>query len=358
MTGIWEFLRIALRDSVVGAAPLERGILLPGPWAALAGFSFAFGCCIGSFLNVCIYRIPLNLSVVRPRSHCMSCGAPIPWYHNIPVFSYFALRGRCARCGAHFSFRYAAVEALTGMLFTAAFCTLPASGARPPFGMRPLLTPVAAFGSWTALQPLLAIPVEWVFLSGLVLGSFIDFDHYIIPDSVTLGGLAAGLAASTLVPQLQTRAGFMALPQAGLFPVLLHPATPIGGFTASLTGLCVGFCLLQAVRLVGTAAMKRLGRIGPDDEAMGFGDVKLLGAIGAFLGWQATVFSLVAGAFLGLLGAIPALLPRHGPGTAPRRIPFGPFLSMGAVAWLFWGHRLVFSWLLLMPPWKLRLPWI
>ena len=373
MTSFSAWLADVSRSSTVGGAATELGLFLPAHWALLAVFSFLFGCCIGSFLNVCIYRIPLGQSVVRPRSHCMRCGSAIPWYHNIPVVSYFALRGKCASCGAPFSFRYAAVEAFTGMLFTAAFCTFPAVGAHPPFGLRPLLLPVAATGSWAQLQPLLAIPVEWVFLSGLVLGSLVDFDHLIIPDSVTIGGMVAGIALSALVPQMQTNVGFAVIPGVGLFPVLRHPACALGAVVSSLIGLCAGFALLQTIRVGGTWTMRRLGRIGRDDEAMGFGDVKLLGAIGAFLGWQAAVFSLVAGAFLGLFGAVPALLRRPRPveggegageggegvkGDGPRRIPFGPFLAMGAAIWLFWGHRLVCSWLLLVPPWRLRLPWL
>ena len=93
--------------------------LVPAAWAVFAAAAAVLGACVGSFLNVCIYRIPLDQSVVRPRSHCMSCGALIPWYHNLPVVSYFVLRGRCARCGARFSFRYAAVEALVALLFVA-----------------------------------------------------------------------------------------------------------------------------------------------------------------------------------------------------------------------------------------------
>ncbi|MBR1608521.1 MAG: prepilin peptidase, partial [Kiritimatiellae bacterium] len=155
----------------------------------MAAFVAAFGACTGSFLNVCIYRVPLGQSVVRPRSHCMSCGAAIPWYHNIPVLSWFVLRGRCAKCGAKFSFRYAAVEAFVALLFVAAFCMWAPAGARPPLGMRPVPVPLPPPGCPAAPRALATIPSGWVFLSGLVVATFVDFDHFIIPDSVTVGGV-------------------------------------------------------------------------------------------------------------------------------------------------------------------------
>src|SRR5437870_3353215 len=138
-------------------------------------FAFVFGACVGSFLNVCIYRLPLNLSVNQPRrSFCPSCKTQIPWHQNLPLVSWLALRGRCANCGARIAFRYFAVELLTAFFF--------------------LLI-------WKAFPWPIAL-AYWIFIALLIAATFIDFEHFIIPDEITIGGTVAGLIASTLVPQL------------------------------------------------------------------------------------------------------------------------------------------------------------
>src|SRR5437868_2080793 len=138
-------------------------------------FAFVLGACVGSFLNVCIYRLPLNLSVNQPRrSFCPSCKTQIPWHQNLPLVSWLALRGRCANCGARIAFRYFAVELLTAFFF--------------------LLI-------WKAFPWPIAI-AYWVFIALVIAATFIDFEHFIIPDEITIGGTVAGLIASTLVPQL------------------------------------------------------------------------------------------------------------------------------------------------------------
>ena len=141
-----------------------------------ASFATLFGACVGSFLNVCIYRIPRDESVIAPRSHCPHCNTLIPWYLNIPVLSWLCLRGRCATCKGPIAFRYTLVELLTGMLFLAVFMkwAAPATMRMPP------------------ITDPLVIPIYWIFLSGLVLGTFVDFEHFIIPDSVTIGGMVVG----------------------------------------------------------------------------------------------------------------------------------------------------------------------
>ena len=140
-----------------------------------AVFAFVLGAVVGSFLNVCIYRMPLDLSVNEPRrSFCPSCKKQIPWHQNIPLFSWLFLRGRCANCGSRIAFRYFAVELLTALLFLAVWRTFP----------------------W---QIALAY---WVFVSLLIVGTFIDFEHFIIPDEITLGGTAVGVVASIIVPAL------------------------------------------------------------------------------------------------------------------------------------------------------------
>ena len=347
-----NLLHRLFESAAVPASQCAGGILPRDVWTLCAVFAAVFGACIGSFLNVCIYRIPLDQSVVAPRSHCMTCGKLIPWYHNLPVVSYFALRGRCANCGARFSFRYAGVELLVAFLFLFAFCLWPPAGAAPPFGARPLLVP-AADPAALSFAPLALVPVYWLFLSGLVVGTFIDFDHFILPDSVTIGGMVAGPVLSALVPAMQMRIGIG--PEWGegglaLAPVLRFPTWWGSGLAWSLVGLAAGFVPLQLLRRGATWYFRKRGRIGPEDEAMGFGDIKLMGAIGAFLGWQAAAFAVAAGALYGTLVAVPLILARKR--SMLSRLPFGPYLSLGAATWLFWGHRLVAAYLTLSAPWR------
>jgi leader peptidase (prepilin peptidase) / N-methyltransferase len=263
----------------------------------LALFATFFGACVGSFLNVCIYRIPRDESVVRPRSHCPCCGMMIPWYQNIPVASWLALRGRCAGCHKPISFRYTLVELLTAMLF------------------------LAVFMQWAApaqlhMQPLThaaIVPVYWLVTGGFILGTFADFEHFIIPDSVTVGGMIAGAFLSTLLPQLHG--------QSVWWQGLLH----------SVIGLLCGFGLLFLIAELGTRIFKK--------EAMGFGDVKLMGAIGAFFGWQAVLFTVFASSLLGSVAGV--LLIIFGGVKMQSRIPFGPYLCAGAMIWMFWGTQII-----------------
>ena len=261
-----------------------------------AFFSTLFGACVGSFLNVCIYRIPRDESVVTPRSHCPHCNALIPWHLNIPVVSWLCLRGKCASCKGPISFRYALVELLAAMLFLAVFMKWAAPAA---MHMLPIAHP-------------LVIPVYWLLLAGLILGTFVDFEHFIIPDSVTIGGMVAGPILSALVPALHGKAIWWE------------------GLTTSLIGLAVGFGLLNAVAWIGTKAFKK--------EAMGFGDVKLMGAIGAFLGWKAVLFTVFVSSLLGSVSGL--LLIAFGGVKLQSRIPFGPYISAAALIWVFWGPAL------------------
>lgn len=261
-----------------------------------AFFSTWFGACVGSFLNVCIYRIPRDESVVTPRSHCPHCNALIPWHLNIPVVSWLCLRGKCASCKGPISFRYALVELLAAMLFLAVFMKWAAPAA---MHMLPIAHP-------------LVIPVYWLLLAGLILGTFVDFEHFIIPDSVTIGGMVAGPILSALVPALHGKAIWWE------------------GLTTSLIGLAVGFGLLNAVAWIGTKAFKK--------EAMGFGDVKLMGAIGAFLGWKAVLFTVFVSSLLGSVSGL--LLIAFGGVKLQSRIPFGPYISAAALIWVFWGPAL------------------
>ena len=295
--------------------------LPPDLWLIGAVFAGFFGACIGSFLNVCIYRIPIDESIVAPRSHCMTCGKLIPWYHNLPILSYFILRGKCAYCHATFSFRYAAIELLTAFLFVLVCCLYPPAKMVPVAGL-------------TALPSLAAVPVMWLFLSGLIIATFVDLDHFIIPDSISIGGMVAGLVVSALVPSIQGQEIWWR------------------GLMFSAIGLATGFIPLQSIRLLGTALYRRRGRLAADEYAMGFGDIKLIGAIGAFLGWQSALFSIMAAAFFGTVVALPLVISGHK--KLLDRLPFGPYLSLGAVTWLLWGHSIVAAYITMLSPVAVR----
>jgi len=232
-----------------------------------------FGAAVGSFLNVVIWRLPRDESLVRPGSHCSSCGVPIRWYDNIPLLSWLWLRGRCRACRSWISVRYPLIELLTALL---------------GLGLLYRYGP-----SWRFLA-------YFVFAAALLAASAIDLEHRIIPDEISLGGIALGLLLA-------------------FFSKATVPRWD------SLIGAAVGFLILFLV-MAGYWLITRR-------EGMGLGDAKLLAAIGAFLGWPAIPFVLLAGSLAGtLIGLGLILLRRQG---RFYKIPFGPFLSMGAWLWLF-----------------------
>ena len=257
----------------------------------------AWGACIGSFLNVCIYRIPIGLSVIKPDSHCPVCKTPIRWYQNIPIFSYLFLSGKCANCGTKISPRYVLVEILVALLFLLAWLKFDLYPGARPLG----LIPITDFK---------LIPVYWLVIMGLVLGTFVDFEHMIIPDRVTLGGIVCGLIASVLVPSLHG--------QTNALPSLIQ----------SGIGLAVGWGSLWSVAVLGEFIFKK--------EAMGFGDVKLMGAIGAFFGWQAVLFTIIVSSFAGSIVGIAFII--VGKKEMQSKIPFGPYISLAALLWIYWGQ--------------------
>jgi leader peptidase (prepilin peptidase)/N-methyltransferase len=268
-----------------------------------------FGAIVGSFLNVVIHRVPAGVSIVRPGSRC-ACGAPIAWYDNLPVLSWFILRGRARCCGRPYSFRYAFVEMLTAALF---------------------------LGSWLAFPAGRAV-AGWVFLAGLVCATFIDLDHMVIPDAFTIGGGVAGVVLSCLLPSLHGQHGDLFI------------ADALRSGVASLKGLLIGSGLVLWVALLAEAVLKK--------EAMGFGDVKFVGAIGAFCGWEGAVCSLFGGALVGTVWIGAALLWRRLAGREARplaraetpdgqpaelglgvHVPFGPMLAIAAALYFLGGHR-------------------
>ncbi|HSQ84979.1 MAG TPA: prepilin peptidase [Desulfobacterales bacterium] len=249
----------------------------------IIGLVFMFGMCIGSFLNVCIYRLPSSMSILKPsRSFCPQCKSAIKFYDNIPVFSYIWLKGRCRNCKASISLRYPLVELITGILAIAILFL---------FGL--------------TLEGL----VYFIFISSLLVITFIDIDHKIIPDIITLPGIPIGLLASFVLPAMT--------------------------FISSLVGLLVGGGSLLLVAWVYSLITHK--------EGMGGGDIKLLGMIGAFLGWKGVIFTIFAASLTGTLVGIIVMLQKGK--NLKFAIPFGPFLSIGAMSYVFFGERVMYWYL-------------
>lgn len=293
--------------------------------AAFGAIVFTFGAVVGSFLNVCIYRIPRNLSVVRPRSFCPGCGKPIPWFRNLPILSWLLQRGRCAECGRRIRPRYVIVEALTATLFLLIWLRWPLlPGTPPPLG----LTPLPELG---------VVLAYWLATGGLILGTFVDFELLIIPDRVTLGGILAGLICGAAVPALHGVTGPCLWTAFGYGLVLPAWASSL---ILSALGAGLGWTILWGIGVLGRWAFKR--------EAMGFGDVKLIGAIGAFLGWRAVLFVLMVSSALGAVAGLTFVA--VGCKGLKSRIPFGPYLALAAVIWMLWGPALWSLYLNLLAP--------
>ena len=284
------------------------------------------GACIGSFLNVVVWRLPQpdpRRRSLGGRSHCPHCGALIRWHDNIPVVGWLVLRGRARCCGGGIAFRYPLVELLTAALF----CAL---ALWPPFA--PVI--VQDHSGAAVLDPpaVAAFCLHAVFLSLLVACTFIDFDTQLLPDVLTKPGMAIGLLG-------------------GLWPGIAgelfnDPTTPYALRTllASLFGLLVGMGTTWSIRAVGTRIFRK--------EAMGFGDVKFLGMIGAFLGWEGALLSLFLGCLAGaVVGGVIAL--RGGLGL---KIPFGPYLALGAVCTLFFASPILHLLLVTWPEWQRSSP--
>ena len=243
------------------------------------------GACVGSFLNVCIYRIPAHKSIVYPGSTCPICQIPIKFYDNIPIFGYLILKGRCRTCGNPIAVRYLIIESLMGLL---AFCVVLKFGVTFP-GL-----------------------IYFIFIAALIIITFIDIDHQIIPNEISLPGIAAGLVFSFFIPSLT--------------------------FINSLIGVIVGGGSLWLVATLYLFITHR--------EGMGFGDVKLLAMIGAFIGWKGVAVTIFSGSAIGTMVGIATMLINRK--NLKMAIPFGPFLSIGAIIYLFFGEALI-NWYLLGP---------
>jgi leader peptidase (prepilin peptidase)/N-methyltransferase len=268
------------------------------PFAVSLAFAVALGAMIGSFLNVVIHRVPREQSIVFPNSRCPSCDTAIRPYDNIPVISYAVLRGRCRACRTPISARYPAVELLVGILFGVVF-------------WHDGLT--------------LALPFDLVFVAALTALVFIDAEHMILPDVITLPGVGFALIARAFVPHLYG-AGFLA-------DGILSGAPD---WTISLAGALFGAAIGGgSLWLVGWLWEKLRGV-----EAMGLGDVKMMFMVGAYLGWRLTVLTIFFGVLSGSLVGVSIML-RRGERDARMMLPFGIFLGVGAFVSLLFGHAII-----------------
>jgi len=296
---------------------------------AFGVFVLLVGLCIGSFLNVCIWRLPSGKSLVRPGSHCTSCQVPIAWYDNVPVASYFILGGRCRRCGAAFSARYMIVELATGLLWFGYWLAYFKAG--PWLGLE---HPGIRLG---AGHPGIYL-VHMVLVSALVVSGVIDYDRKEIFTAVTNFALGAGLVGSLVWPAVQ---------EVGAYGHRLADWTGwdrTDAVVAAMVGAAVGSGLIILTRFLGTAAFRK--------EAMGVGDAYLMAAVGGVLGWEAAVLVFLVGPFLGLpYGVWSALGGRRRPeppGEAPApsapaepeapRLGWGAFVAaVAGLALLVWA---------------------
>lgn len=341
---------------------------------------FVLGSMVGSFLNVCIYRMPRDLSVVRPRSHCPKCNYSIPWFLNIPIITWLSLRGKCKNCGEPISLRYLWVEFFTGLTFATA---------------------------WAFVAPRsIGVAIAYcVILGAFIVATLIDIEHFIIPDEITIGGIAVGFLFSAAVPQLHhaatrpeamrgsvwgiivgggivyliLRAGKMAF---GKEKLELAPDSKVI-FTESSLQLPdkeipyeeIFYRKSDYIRLLAKTLEVRFAEgaeqsdrcywntmitLKPEEltigeetfnpeqvphmevvtsevvlprEAMGFGDVKFMAAIGAFLGWQAAIFALMFSAMIGTIVSVGAIVIRRVEWSS--RIPYGPYIAVATVIYMF-----------------------
>lgn len=262
-----------------------------------------FGLVIGSFLNVCIVRLPRGRSIAKPPSHCPRCKEPIKFCDNIPIISFLLLRGKCRSCGEPISWRYPLVELMNGLIYS---WTIHEFG----FGGEALLV--------------------MAFCSSLIVITFIDLDYQIIPDVITLPGILVGLSLAPfymypLTDPLPFHLGSL-LPHAGPY---------LAAFLNSFIGMFLGGAPLLAIGWI----WEKLRHV----EAMGGGDIKLMGMVGSFLGWKGALLTIMLGALSGsAVGILLIALKRH---KMEKVIPFGPFLAAGAVVSAFYGADII-SWYL------------
>lgn len=244
---------------------------------------FIIGTIIGSFLNVCIYRMPKNESITIPASHCPHCGRQIAWYDNIPILSFLVLGARCRNCKKGISIRYPLVELLTALMVLFLYIQL-------GLGVK--------FFVYTIL------------FSGLIVASFIDFQHQIIPDEISVGAIVVGVVLNAIFPSLN---GFSNLKESLIFSGL---------------GILAGGGVLYLTGMIGDFIFKK--------ESMGGGDIKLLAGIGAFLGWKIALLTFfIAPVFGAIVGVVVKIRKKVS------IIPYGPFISLSTFIAVFWGNEII-----------------
>ncbi|MFN3531634.1 MAG: prepilin peptidase [Candidatus Brocadia sp.] len=253
---------------------------------------FVVGLAIGSFLNVCIYRIPRRKSLVLPRSFCPACNTPVRWYDNIPLLSYLVLWGRCRTCKARISIRYPLIELLTGYVFVHLY----------------------VFVQYRHESPCVFIGYV-VLCCALIISTFVDLELLVIPNEVTFIGIPFALIFSVLCPGLHNE-------QQTLRNFSLFGISRLDTAIASVMGMLVGGGLIFLCSILGKWIFKK--------EAMGFGDVKLMGMVGGIVGWKLAVAIFFVAPFLGLFMAVPALILKK-----THLIPYGPFLSLATLVCIF-----------------------
>ena len=269
--------------------------------------AFVLGCMVGSFLNVCICRLPNGESVVKPRSRCPKCGNAIAWYDNLPILSWLILSAKCRQCGEVISWQYPLVEALTGVSFLCVFLR---------------------FG------PVLAAPIYMLLMAGLILITFVDLTDWTIPNEVTFPGIFAGIGCSVVG---------MVYPESGLLVTSVFDA---------LIACVAGGGILYLLDKLTLLLLKKRG--------MGFGDVKLLAMLGACLGWRSIPFIIMAASLLGSVVGLSLILAQRrmrtkddsGEGEMQGHyLPFGPYLAVAGVIFLFFGQAIINAYLgYLIPP--------
>jgi len=260
-----------------------------------------FGLVVGSFLNVCIFRLPREgMSIVKPRSHCPLCLSPIHWYDNIPVISFIILGGKCRVCRKPISLRYPLVEILTGVIFSlAAFVTFYKVGD-------------VNFESISHFIVMIYVT------SMMIVVTFIDLEFRIIPDEISIPGIILSIVISSIVPSIHR----------WVPPIDFMKNLPaVSGGAAAVIGVLVGGGIIYVIGVVGKMVFKK--------EAMGFGDVKYMSMLGGFLGARGIILTLLVACFFGsVVGALRLII------TKDRYIAFGPFLSLGAFLMLFFGEKI------------------
>ncbi|MBD3263749.1 MAG: hypothetical protein GF375_01440 [Candidatus Omnitrophica bacterium] len=264
-------------------------------------FVFIFGLCMGSFLNVCIYRLPKEKSIINPRSFCPHCSKPIKWYDNIPLLSYLFLKGRCRQCGQKIAWRYPVVEVITAVLFLFLYVQV---------GFNLLF-------------------LEFIFLfSVLILVSFIDIEYHAIPAYICIIGILGGLFMKAVASWPMLKEDPLSVTSTPLF--------------RSLKGMIFGFGFVYFFKLLGDLFISVLLRIRKKDsiegekESLGLGDVDFMGMIGVFMGIKGVVLTFFIAPFFAVLYSVFALMFRKS-----HLIPYLPYLSLAAITTFFWGHKIL-----------------